>query len=476
LIILGADDKGDPGWDEHYGWGRINAQRSLELIQNPDKLMHAAATSGYTHSVSDTYAMVFYGVPGLYDGVYFVKRNEIRKNVTFDEPYLALTGAWDRGSYSRGYSAESPNYGQLYSSVVSGSVSATGLTTRTYVYQVWDFGGDYVGWFPCSPSQATMAYSVLGEYELDAVTSVDLYYPEWVYYPYIYVEWQDLNEHEDGFVLERKGASTGVWETIDTLPPSDGTIWSHYYDYSILGSETYTYRVKPYTAHQPSVSWSPEVEMKARPMPPENVQCYVYTGVCCPPVPSNMIRLSWSPPPSQLTAIDHYAVFRRIPPGWMGTRLGPFYDTIVDLCPSPAGLRDFFVYSFDSEGDSSVVQRYCSATAGTFGRCNIPESSRELADVTLPGRFSLSQNYPNPFNSTTTIQYELPQAGNVRLVVIDILGRTVKEVVDEYQDVGPHSVEWNGADSQGETVASGVYFYRLTAANHCSVKRMALVK
>jgi hypothetical protein len=160
----------------------------------------------------------------------------------------------------------------------------------------------------------------------------------------------------------------------------------------------------------------------------------------------------------------------------MGTRLGPFYDTIVDLCPSPAGLRDFFVYSFDSEGDSSVVQRYCSATAGTFGRCNIPESSRELADVTPPGRFSLSQNYPNPFNSTTTIQYELPQAGNVRLVVIDILGRTVKEVVDEYQDVGPHSVEWNGADSKGETVASGVYFYRLTAANHCSVKRMALVK
>jgi hypothetical protein len=215
-------------------------------------------------------------VPGLGNGTpYIAKWYEVRKNVTFDQPYFAMTGAWARGSYSSGYRCESPNYGQLYCDVIPGSVSQTGLTLQTFVFHVWTIDGQDLGWFPASPSQATMAYSVLGEYELDAVTSIDLSYQEWVYYPRISIGWQDLNEHEDGFVLERKGASTGVWETIDTLPPSEGTIWSYYEDYNILGSETYTYRVKPYTTNQPSVAWSPEVEMKARPMPPENVQCYV---------------------------------------------------------------------------------------------------------------------------------------------------------------------------------------------------------
>ena len=89
----------------------------------------------------------------------------------------------------------------------------------------------------------------------------------------------------------------------------------------------------------------------------------------------------------------------------------------------------------------------------------------------LPIVYSLSQNYPNPFNPSTTIKFGLPKAGNVSLVVYDILGRKVTELVNGDLTAGYHTINFNASD-----LSSGVYFYRLQAGDFVSVKKLMLLK
>jgi len=89
----------------------------------------------------------------------------------------------------------------------------------------------------------------------------------------------------------------------------------------------------------------------------------------------------------------------------------------------------------------------------------------------LPTEFALRQNYPNPFNPSTVINYELPRAVYVRLVVYDMLGREVATLVNGAQDAGYKSVEFSAAN-----LPSGIYAYRLTAATFVEVKKTVLMK
>ena len=89
----------------------------------------------------------------------------------------------------------------------------------------------------------------------------------------------------------------------------------------------------------------------------------------------------------------------------------------------------------------------------------------------VPLQYSLKQNYPNPFNPVTTIAYSLASAGNVKLVVYDILGREVKTLVNEVQQQGAYKVSFNASD-----LASGVYFYRINTGSFSDIKKMILVK
>jgi predicted acyl esterase len=88
-----------------------------------------------------------------------------------------------------------------------------------------------------------------------------------------------------------------------------------------------------------------------------------------------------------------------------------------------------------------------------------------------PTQFSLRQNYPNPFNPTTRIEYNLANASVVELKVYDITGREVETLVNEFQDAGTHSIQFNAVN-----FASGIYFYKIKAGNFQDVKRMVLIK
>jgi hypothetical protein len=85
-------------------------------------------------------------------------------------------------------------------------------------------------------------------------------------------------------------------------------------------------------------------------------------------------------------------------------------------------------------------------------------------------------NYPNPFNPTTEISFNLPVMTNVRLDVYNIMGQKVTTLVDGPMQPGPHSVTWNGMSDSGESVASGMYFYRLEAGNYSESRKMLLLK
>ncbi|NWF49486.1 MAG: T9SS type A sorting domain-containing protein [Ignavibacteriaceae bacterium] len=101
--------------------------------------------------------------------------------------------------------------------------------------------------------------------------------------------------------------------------------------------------------------------------------------------------------------------------------------------------------------------------------------------VKLPSDYELEQNYPNPFNPSTKIQYSLPVDANIRLSIYNILGETVKVLVNTSQKAGKHSVLWNGDDYNGNKVSSGIYFYELRAdgingSKYSQLKKMILIK
>lgn len=88
------------------------------------------------------------------------------------------------------------------------------------------------------------------------------------------------------------------------------------------------------------------------------------------------------------------------------------------------------------------------------------EMLTDVAEVEVPFAFAMPQNYPNPFNPTTTINFDLPEASNVSLLIYDVLGRKVSTLVAGRQEAGHHHATWNATN-----VASGVYFARFTATD-----------
>ncbi|MCD4691146.1 T9SS type A sorting domain-containing protein [bacterium] len=95
---------------------------------------------------------------------------------------------------------------------------------------------------------------------------------------------------------------------------------------------------------------------------------------------------------------------------------------------------------------------------------------------TLPVSLVLFGNHPNPFNPTTRIAFSLPQPGNVKVSVFDVSGRLVRVLTDGEYAAGQGEVAWDGTDSVGKSVATGVYLYRMEAAGETRDGKMVLLK
>lgn len=106
---------------------------------------------------------------------------------------------------------------------------------------------------------------------------------------------------------------------------------------------------------------------------------------------------------------------------------------------------------------------------------SVPEETPE-GGTGSPRRVVLHQNRPNPFNPRTTIAFELPQATNVSLRILDAAGRRVRSFASRHVEAGRVEVVWDGRDDASRTVSSGVYFYRLIAGPFHETRRMVLIR
>jgi len=100
-----------------------------------------------------------------------------------------------------------------------------------------------------------------------------------------------------------------------------------------------------------------------------------------------------------------------------------------------------------------------------------PKTVNVEGEDELPTSFSLAQNYPNPFNPSTTIEYSLPEAENVKLMVYNLLGEQVDVLVNDYQQAGKYRINFDSGP-----LTSGIYFYTITAGSFSVTKKMMLVK
>ena len=97
-------------------------------------------------------------------------------------------------------------------------------------------------------------------------------------------------------------------------------------------------------------------------------------------------------------------------------------------------------------------------------------------DVPTAASLQLHPAYPNPFNARTTVAFDLPEAQRARVAIYSLKGRLVTVLVDAQLPAGRHSLAWAGVDSDGQTVASGVYVCRLETSGKAQTVRMTLVK
>jgi hypothetical protein len=109
-------------------------------------------------------------------------------------------------------------------------------------------------------------------------------------------------------------------------------------------------------------------------------------------------------------------------------------------------------------------------------RIRIDELTTAKNGGNLPQSYTLTQNYPNPFNPETAIDYVVGKSGHVELSVYNILGDKIKTLVSGYQAAGSYTVKWQADTDGGTSVASGVYFYKLTAGDYTDTKKMTLLK
>ena len=138
-----------------------------------------------------------------------------------------------------------------------------------------------------------------------------------------------------------------------------------------------------------------------------------------------------------------------------------FYDYIAYCGDYPSTVMDSSFFQIE------VVEGVGSSQAGWVLTGSFLEG--DLAD--LPSEFALLSNYPNPFNASTAISYELPTDTHVKLEIYNLFGQKLATVVDGQQEAGYRSVTWEDSE-----VASGVYFYKLTAGDYTEIKTMTLLR
>jgi len=229
-------------------------------------------------------------------------------------------------------------------------------------------------------------------------------------------------------------------------------------DNTVLNGNTYMYHVTTEYSAGISIPTETVTAILYNIQPPENLTLSL----------DNLaVSLVWEPP-SSVDGLLSYLVFRRF------SAYGDF-SQISQLTDS-----DILSYTDHPDlTDGNTFYYYVTAVYpnGESGASNIVDteslSDSNVVSLTVT---KLSGNYPNPFNPSTAIAFDLALEGRVILEIYNNKGQLVKKLVDGVLGVGSHRAVWDGHDSRGRAVSSGIYFYRMVTNDFISVKKMMLLK
>jgi hypothetical protein len=178
------------------------------------------------------------------------------------------------------------------------------------------------------------------------------------------------------------------------------------------------------------------------------------------------LDITWNP--NGEPDLDGYVIYR---------------GTAPDFTPEPGNLLSApcDTFYFDSEWRWDSMYWYKLAAVDIHGNESAyiligPDQVTGDETPSTPAAMYLAQNYPNPFNPATTIRFGLQVPADVSLCIYDAAGRLVQVLVEEPRDAGHQIVRWDGRDSGGRSVASGVYFYRLEAGTFKETKKMIMLR
>ncbi|MFC1482137.1 T9SS type A sorting domain-containing protein, partial [Candidatus Neomarinimicrobiota bacterium] len=149
--------------------------------------------------------------------------------------------------------------------------------------------------------------------------------------------------------------------------------------------------------------------------------------------------------------------------------------TVVTLTAVPAEGFVFDGWSGDitsTENPATVTVSATTSITATFSE----EVTGVAESAALPTEFALSQNYPNPFNPATTINFALPRASEISLVVYDLLGREVVRLVDGYLEAGYQRIVWKGQMRNGRIAPSSIYILRMVTPEFTHNVKMVMLK
>ncbi len=132
-------------------------------------------------------------------------------------------------------------------------------------------------------------------------------------------------------------------------------------------------------------------------------------------------------------------------------------------------------YQFPDKPRAAGAYDYKLQAVDRDGTCTLYGPKTVVFDP-VPRKYDLKQNYPNPFNPLTTLRFDLPTAGRATLVVYDIHGRQVRQLVSGMMPAGRHSVVWDCCDDENRPVSSGLYLYTLRCGDFQATRKMSVVK
>jgi len=371
---------------------------------------------------------------------------------------------------------------------------------------------------PCDAHEVHFDYSVVGNFNLfQPSASSQLVYDGGTSH-YINITWSDTNEFHEGYHLH-------IWDCgfqRDVYLPS----YCHSYNYDCyFGSSNVYAKVQAYIGDSTS-EWSNTTVTRNAPHVPARMRAHVLwkcgsheevrklapgeqpskgTEVWLPvenqegepilaPEPGweppcyqyNMVKVIWEDSIYQEEPPDYWMVrllFYTTPPSvyW----IGPIYEREIEFCSWPEWEHRLSVVAYKYGLHSNETEDMRLFTTGgaicydyPFGKGS-PDGGREsLAEISssTPDQFSLFQNHPNPFNPETDISYNLPKEYHVKLTIFNVMGQKVRTLVDEDQIAGQKTVYWDGKDENGQGVASGIYFYKLSVGAYTETKKMLLLR